>query len=79
MCGAVIVPDLSANQVAVKARKQFIMVNGLTHSVVQCDGHSGLMKLQDQVGKDLSLPTQISLPYSHQNQGTVERFPQELV
>ena len=73
MCGAVIVPDLSANQVGIKALKQFTMVNGFTHSVLQCDGHSGLMKLQDQVGKDLSLPTQISPPYSHQSQGTVER------
>ena len=62
ICGAVIVPDLSANQVGIKALKQFIMVNGFTHSVLQCDGHSGLMKLQDQVGKDLSLPTQISPP-----------------
>ena len=78
MCGAVIVPDLSANQVGVKALKQFIMVNGFTHSVLQCDGHSGLMKLQDQVGKDLSLPTQISPPYSHQSQGTVERFHKTL-
>ena len=47
MCGAVIVPDLSANQVGIKALKQFIVVNGFTHSVLQCDGHSGLMKLQD--------------------------------
>ena len=78
MCGAVIVPDLSANQVGIKALKQFIMVNGFTHSVLQCDGHSGLMKLQDQVGKDLSLPTQISPPYSHQSQGTVERFHKTL-
>ena len=78
MCGAVIVPDLSANQVGIKALKQFIMVNGFTHSVLQCDGHSGLMKLQDQVGKDLSLPTQISPPYSHQSQGTVERFRKTL-
>ena len=62
MCGAVIVPDLSANQFGIKALKQFIMVNGFTHSVFQCDGHSGLMKLQDQVGKDLSLPAQISPP-----------------
>ena len=73
MCGAVIRPFI-ANQVGVKALKQFIMVNGFTHSVLQCDGHSGLMKLQDQVGKDLSLPTQISPPNSHQSQGTVERF-----
>ena len=54
------------------------VVNGFTHSVLQCDGHSGLMKLQDQVGKDLSLPTQISPPYSHQSQGTVERFRKTL-
>ena len=78
MCGAVIVPDPSANQVGIKALKQFIMVNGFTHSVLQCDGHSGLMKLQDQIGKDLSLPTQISPPYSHQSQGTVERFHKTL-
>ena len=78
MCGAVIVPDVSANQVGIKALKQFIMVNGFTHSVLQCDGHSGLMKLQDQVGKDLSLPTQISPPYSRQSQGAVERFRKNL-
>ena len=78
MCGAVIVPDLSANQVGVKALKQFTVVNGLTDRVLQCDGHSGLMKFQDQVGKDLSLPTQISPPYSHQSQGTVERFHKTL-
>ena len=78
MCGAVMVADLSANQVGVKALKQFIMVNRFPHSVLQCDGHSGLMKLQDQVGKDLSLPTQISPPYSHQSQGTVERFHKTL-
>ena len=41
MSGAVIVPDLSANQVAVKALKHFIAVNGFTKSVLQCDGHSG--------------------------------------
>ena len=78
MRGAVIVPDLSANQVGVKALKRFIMVSGFTHSVLQCDGRSGLTKLQDQVGKDLSLPTQISPPYSHQSQGTVERFHKTL-
>ena len=78
MCGAVIVPDLSANQVGIKSLKQLTMVNGFTHSVLYCDGHSGLMKLQDQVGKDLSLPTQISPPYSHQSQGTVERFHKTL-
>ena len=69
---------LSANQVGINALKQFIMVNGFTHSVLQWDGHSCLMKLQDQVGKDLSLPTQISPPYSHQSQGTVERFHKTL-
>ena len=78
MCGAVTIPDLSANQVRVKALKQLIMVNGFTHSVLQCNGHSGLMKLQDQVGKDLSVPTQISPPYSHQSHGTVERFHKTL-
>ena len=30
MSGAVIVPDLSANQVAVKTLKKFIAVNGFT-------------------------------------------------
>ena len=38
MSGAVIVPDLSANQVAIKALKKFIPVNGFTKSVLQCDG-----------------------------------------
>ena len=63
MCGAVIVPDLSANQIPAKALKKYIMVNGFTHGVLECDGHSGLMKLQGQVGRELSLPTQISSLY----------------
>ena len=79
MCGAVIAPDLSANQVAIKALKKFTMVNGYSHSVLHCDGHSGLMQDQDQVGKDLSWPTQISSPYSHQSQGTVEGFTRPCV
>ena len=78
MCGAVIVPDLSANQVAVKALKQFIIVNEFTHNVLQCDGHSGLMKLQDQVGREVSPPTQISPTYSDQSQGNVEKFHKTL-
>ena len=78
MSGAVIVPDLSANQVAVKALKKFTAVNGLTKSVLQCDGHSELLALQEQVGRGMSLPTQVSPPYSHQSQGTVERFQKTL-
>ena len=78
MSGAVIVPDLSANQVAIKALKKFIAVNGFTKSVLQCEGHSGLLALQEQVGQEVSLPTQISPPYSHQSQGTVERFHKTL-
>ena len=78
MSGAVIVPDLSANQVAIKTLKKFIAVNGFTKSVLQCDGHSGLLALQEQVGQEMSLPTQISPPYSHQSQGTVERFHKTL-
>ena len=66
MSGAVIVPDLSANQVAVKTLKKFIAVNGFAKSVLQCDGHSGPLALQEQVGQEMSLPTQISPPYSHQ-------------
>ena len=46
MSGAVIVPDLSVNQVALKALKKFIAVNGFTKSVLQCDGHSGLLALR---------------------------------
>ena len=78
MSGSVIVPDLSANQVAVKTLKKFIGVNGFTKSVLQCDGHSGLLALQEQVGQEMSLPTPISPPYSHQSQGTVERFHKTL-
>ena len=47
-----------------KLSSRFIMVNGFTHSVLQCDGHSGLMKLQDQVGKDLHCPLK-SVPHIH--------------
>ena len=44
---------LSLFQIVSKsALKHFITVNGSTHSVLQRDIHSGLMKLQDQVGKD---------------------------
>ena len=77
MSGAVIVPDLSANQVVIK---KLTAVNGFTKSVLQCDGHSGLLALQEQVGQDMSLPTQSSLPYSHQSQsqGTIERFHKTL-
>ena len=51
--GAVLDPDLSVNQVVVKALKQFTAVNGFAKSVLQCDGHSGLLNLQAQVGRDL--------------------------
>ena len=78
MSGAVMVPDLSANQVTIKALKKFVAVNGSTKSVLQCDGHSGLLALQEQVGCDMSLPTQISPPYSHQSQGTVDRLRKTL-
>ena len=67
MSGAVIVPDLSASQVAVKTLKRFSAVNGFTKSVLQCDGHSGLLALQEQVGQEMSLPTQTSPLYSHQS------------
>ena len=78
MSGAVRVPDLSANQVAIKALKKLIVVNSFTVSVLQCDGHSGLLALQEQVGRDMSLPIQVSPPYSHQSLGTVERFHKTL-
>ena len=78
MLGAVIVPDLSANQVAIKALKKFIAVHGFTKSVLQSDGHSGLLALPEQVGREMSLPTQVSPPYSHQSQGAVERLHKTL-
>ena len=74
MPGAVIVPDLSANPVAIKALKQFIAINGFTKSAIKCNGHSGLLRLRRQVGREMSLPTQVSPPYNHQNPGTVEWF-----
>ena len=43
MSGAAFFPDLSVNQVAVKALKKFTAINGVTKSVLQCDGHSGLL------------------------------------
>ena len=45
---------------------------------LQCDGHSGLLALQEQAGREMSLPTQVSPPYSHQSQGAVEN-PQDVV
>ena len=78
MSGAVIAPDLSANPVAIKALKQFIVVNSFTKSVIQCDGHSGLLRLQEQVGREMSLPTQVWPSYCHQCQGIVERFRKTL-
>ena len=56
MSGAVIVPDLSASQVAIKALKKFVAVNGFTKSALHCDGHSGLLALQEEVGREMSLP-----------------------
>ena len=38
------------------------------------DMNSGLLKFQEQVGREFSLPTQVSPLYSHQSQGTAERF-----
>ena len=78
MSEAVIVPDLSVNQVAVKALKQLVAVNNFTKSVLQCDCHSGLLSHQEQVARDCSLPTQVSPPCSHQSQGTIERFRKTL-
>ena len=78
MSGAVIVPDLSANPVEIKVLTQFIAVNAFAKSVIQCDGHSGLLKLQEQVGRELSLPAHVCPPYSHQTQGTVETFRKTL-
>ena len=57
MSGAVIVPDLSANQVAVQTLKKLIAVNGFAKSVLQCGGHSGLLALLEQVGQEMSLPS----------------------
>ena len=74
MSRAVIFPDHSANQVAIKTLNQFIAVNGFTKLIFQCDGRLGLLNLQEQIAEDLSLPTQVSLRYSHQNQDTVESF-----
>ena len=48
----------------IKALKKFIAVSGFTKSVLQCDGHSGLLALQEQVGRDMSLPTQVSPPHT---------------
>ena len=78
MSGAVIVPDLSVNQVAVKVLKQFAAEN-FAKSVPQCDGHSGLLNLQEQAGRDTSVHAQVSPPYSHHSQGTVERFRKPLM
>ena len=74
MSGAVIIPDLTVNQIAVEALKKFIAINGFTQSVLQRDGRSGLLAFQEQVGREMSLPTQVSPPYSHQSQVTVERL-----
>ena len=62
-----------SDPIAIKALKQLIAINGFTKSVIQCDGHSGLLRLQEQVGREMSLRTQVSPPYSHQSQGNVER------
>ena len=60
------------NPVAVKALKQFIVVIVFTKSVIQCDGHWGLLKPQEQVTREPSAPTQVSPLYNHQSHGTVE-------
>ena len=78
MSGAVIVPDLSANQVAIRVLKQFIAINGFTKSVIQCDDHSNFINFQEPIGRKLPLLTQVSPPSCHQNQNTIERFHETL-
>ena len=76
--GAVIVLDLPVNPVALKALKQLIAVNGFTKSVIRCDGHWSSQSSLEQVGREMSLLTQVSPQYSHQGQGTVETFRKTL-
>ena len=79
MSKAVIFPDSLVNQVAIRALKKFIAINGFTKSVLQCDGHSDhLLAFQQQVGREMSLTTEVSPPYSHLSQGIVERFHKTL-
>ena len=72
------VADSHAVSFVVLIMSESFAVNGFTKSVLQCDGHSGLLNLQEQVVRDLSLPTQVSPPCSRQSQGTVERFRKTL-
>ena len=72
MSGAMIVPDLSASQLALKVLKQLTAVNGFAKSVIQCDGHSSLLRLQEQVGQEATLPIYsinwVFLEWGHQHQ-----------
>ena len=57
---------------------RWIVKHGFTKSILQSDAETSLMQLVDTVSADLNLPTRVSSPYSHQSQGKVERFHQNL-
>ena len=69
MSGAIMVPDLSANQVEIEALKKLIAVNGFTKSVFK--------HFKNQLVMTRHYPLK-SVPYSHQSQDTVARFHKTL-
>ena len=58
---------------------RWIIRHGFTKSVLQSDHETALMQLVSTVATDLKLPTRVSPPYSHQSQGKVKRFHQNLL
>ena len=58
--------------------KKWIITNGFSDAVIQCDAETSLIQLTEKIASELRLRHQVSPPYSHQSQGRVERFHRTL-
>ena len=72
MSRPVIVPDLSAKQVAIKALKQFIAVSGFTKSFLNVMITEVFSIFKNKLLDLFRFPLRSAFPCSHQSQGTVE-------
>ena len=58
--------------------KKWIITNGFSDAVIQCDAETSLIQLTEKLASELGLQHRVSPPYSHQSQGRVERFHRTL-
>ena len=58
--------------------KKWIIINGFSDAVIQCDAETSLIQLTEKIASELGLRHRVSPPYSHQSQGRVERFHRTL-